>query len=110
MDDPGDRRVAFFVERIPGQLARIQQLFDRGHGLHAQRIVRIVEVDQAEVIRRDRCPVELEDVRQPGIRDLVEGEQARDVLHRRDAVLLLPFPIVPLLIRHVGIEPTSIGS
>ena len=110
MDDPRDRRVAFLVERIPGQLARIEQLLDGGNRLHAKRIVGVIEVDQAEVVRRDGCAVQLEDVREPRVGHVVEFEEAGQILQGGDAVFLLPLPVVPLLVRNIGIEPTPIET
>ena len=76
MNDSGDRRVAFFVQRVPRQFAGIEQLFDRRHRLQAQRIVRIVEVDETEVVGGDGGAIELEDVAKPRRGHVIEGEES----------------------------------
>jgi len=73
---------------------------DRNH-LAADRVVRILRVDQADEVRGD-VDAELAVGGEAFALVVGELEDLADLFERVDAIAELPAPVVPLLVRHVG--------
>ena len=104
VDQPGDRAVAILRQRVlhhPGEGAQLRT--DRDD-LAADRIVRVVGVDEADEVRRDVDP---ELVRRREALALVVGQvqDLLELLERVEPVRQLPAPVVPLLVGDVLEDP-----
>jgi hypothetical protein len=100
--DPGHRRVALLAERILVADRAEEVLLGERHDLAQDRILRIVRVDEREVVGRDAHPEVAQDLQ--AVRPFVRGdlEVSREFLEGRDAVPELPAPVVPLRVGGVG--------
>src|SRR5262249_22644771 len=103
MGQARQRRIFFLLERV-FQLVGGLQLARGSHRLQADRVVRIFDVDEREVVRWDG---ELE-MRLQGTDgfELFRGERQKiaKLTHRADGILRLPPPIVPVLGRNAAPE------
>ena len=101
MDEPGHRRVAVLGERVLHHRREGLLLAAEGDDLAADRVVRVVRVDQADEVGRDVDP-ELVRRRQAVALLVGQVEDRLDLLEVVDAVGELPAPVVPLLVGDVG--------
>ena len=100
VDEAGHRGVAVLGERVLHHRGEGLLLAPERDDLAADRVVRVVGVDQADEVRRDVDP---ELVRGGEARALLVGqvEDRLDLLEVVDAVAELPAPVVPLLVGNV---------
>ena len=104
VDEARDRGVAVLGERVlhhPGEGA---QLGADGDDLAADRVVRVVGVDERDEVGRDVHP-ELVGRREPLALVVGQVEDLLQVLERVEALRELPAPVVPLLVRDVLPDP-----
>ncbi len=106
MHQPRNRRVAVFRQRILHHGSEWHHLPCGGDHLLADWIVRIVRIDQRNEVGRD---IHAKQVRCRERFPLAVGE--RDNLFKLlggvDPVAELPAPVVPFLVRHIGVERRS---
>jgi hypothetical protein len=106
--DPRDRRILFFFERV-FKFERGAR-FERGaDGLKPNRIVRIIDVNEREEVRRDSELI-LRFEGPDGLEFAVtEWEQIAKLPDGPDGVLRLPTPIVPQLLGDFAPERMAFG-
>ena len=100
MDEPRDRRVAVLGERVLHHRREGLLLPAERDDLAADRVGRILRVDQADEVRGDVDP-ELARRGQAGPLLVGELEDLLDLLEIVDPVAELPAPVVPLRVRDV---------
>ena len=101
MDQARDGRVAVLGERVLHHRGERLVLAPERDDLAADRVVRVVGVDQAREVGRD-VDAELVVRGQPLALLVGEVEDLADLLERVDPVAELPAPVVPLLVGHVA--------
>ena len=100
MDEARDRRVAVLGERVLHHRGEGLLLAAERDHLAADRVVRVVGVDQADEVRRDVDP-ELVLGREALALVVGQVQDLGDLLEVVDPVAELPAPVVPLLVRDV---------
>ena len=102
MGDARDRHVSLFSERIFKLEVSRAELSELGDGLLTDRARGVVEIHQGGIIGCDRDTKRA----RAGDKSLAlvgrEREHSVEVLDTREAILLLPGPIVPEVIRDVS--------
>ena len=108
---PGHRRMRILAARIAQLPRRRPRLLHPGNHLPPDRAMLIRRIDQVEKVRRDaQCQLV---VRQPGPGQFLRrerGQQRLELLHRGDAVLQLPAPVIPLRRRDIRPETATGGT
>ena len=100
MDEPGHRRVAVLGQRVLHHRREGIVLATGRDDLAADRVVRVLRVDQADEVRRD-VDAELVGRRETLALLIGQLEDPFDLLEVVDPVRQLPTPVVPLLVGHV---------
>ena len=100
MDEARHRRVAVLGERVLHHRGEGAVLAADRDDLAADRVVRVVRVDQADEVRRDVDP-ELVRGGETGALVVGQVEDLLDLLEVVDPVAELPAPVVPLRVRDV---------
>ena len=95
MDEPRDRGVAVLRERVLHHRGEGMRLAAARDDLAADRVVRVLRVDQADEVGRDVDP-ELLGRREPLALVVGQVEDPLDLLEIVDPVAELPAPVVPL--------------
>ena len=110
MHESGHWRMRIFADGIAHLPRRSVGFGELGNDLQPDGAVFIRRINQVEKIRRDG-------ERELGVREFRAGEFLRrergqkflQLLHRRDAVLELPFPVVPVGVRNIAPQTASGG-
>ena len=100
VDEARDRRVAVLGERVLHHRGEGLLLAPERDDLAADRVVRVLRVDQADEVRRDVDP-ELVGGGQPFALLVGQLEDLLDLVELVDPVAQLPAPVVPLRVRDV---------
>ncbi len=110
MHEAGHRHVRILAARVRHVVGRFPALLDAGNDLAANRAIRIVLLDQVEKMRRDR-ERELRSGEQDAVAFVIrQVEMLLQLRERGDAILELPFPVVPEFRRHVGPVTRRVGN
>ena len=95
MDQARHRHVRIFTARVRHVVRRGPGFLDARNDLPPNRAIGIIALDQVEKMRRDGERELVAGKQHSGALFIGENEMLLELRQRRDAVLELPFPIVP---------------
>ena len=100
--EPGCRGIGVLVQRVRILIVGIVQLLGARDRHLADRIVGIVEVDQREIVGRDRHAQLSQRLFDPVLLIGRQGHDLLEIVDRFGAVFHLPMPVVPKRLGNVG--------
>ena len=100
----GCGRVLVFVQRVEKVGTGLMSLKTSGNALLAHWVVGVIGIDEAQVVRSDCHAQSREGLFHALFFLSGKADVLLQVLESLDAVLYLPFPVVPLLIGNIGKE------
>ncbi len=102
MDQAGHRHVGIFAARVRHVVGRGPGFLDPRDDLPPDRAVGIVSLDQVEEMWRDGERELVAGKQHTGPLLIGEGEMLLELRQSRDAILELPFPVIPEFRRDIG--------
>ena len=110
MDQTRDRHVRIFAARVRHVVGRRPGLLDPRDDLAPDRAIGIVRLDQVEKMRRDRKSEFVARKQHARPLRLGKNEMFLELGERSDAVLQLPFPVIPEFGRNIGEVSGRVGD